>query len=231
MAMIAHGYVRFTDDVDILVTREDLNRLHENVDGLGWVRPFSKSKNLRDAGTGVKVEFLLTGDYPGDGKPKPVSFPLPGSVATEIQGIKYLNVATLINLKLASFLTGGVDRAKDQGDVVELMKARGLSYELADQIDPYVRSKYVELCEQLGKLERPAVLVWQGPMSVVAGVADSALRKVLSDFDPSLAVMFSEGVVPTLEQSKSGPMLLLKTLDRQIARKYQMVDESEIQLD
>src|SRR5262245_55241630 len=67
MAMIAHGYIRFTDDVDILVTREDLHRLHEEVDGRGWVRPFSGSKNLRDADTGVKIEFLLTGDFPGDG--------------------------------------------------------------------------------------------------------------------------------------------------------------------
>ena len=83
MAMIAHGYRRFTDDVDILVTREGLERLHEAV---GWARmdyaPFRKSKNLRDASTGVKIEFLLTGDYPGDGKPKPVAFPSPEGVAS-----------------------------------------------------------------------------------------------------------------------------------------------------
>src|SRR5262245_30936554 len=52
MAMVAHGYVRFTDDVDILVTRDGLKQLHEAVDGLGWVRPFQASKNLRDAATG-----------------------------------------------------------------------------------------------------------------------------------------------------------------------------------
>jgi hypothetical protein len=231
MAMIAHGYARFTDDVDILVTRQDLARLHENVDGLGWVRPFSKSKNLRDASTGVKVEFLLSGEYPGDGKPKPVAFPLPGSVSTEIQGIKYLNVATLINLKLASFLTGGVDRTKDKGDVVELMKARGLSYELADQINPYVRDKYLELCDELEKLERPAAMVWQMPTGIAANVSDASLRQVLANLDPSLSAMLAEGLEPTLVQTKSGPVLLLQTWNRRIARKYDMVDRSEIQLD
>src|SRR5581483_1413043 len=90
MAMIAHGYIRFTDDVDILVTRDGLHQLHNALDGRGWVRPFSTSKNLRDATTGVKIEFLISGDYPGDGKPKPVAFPAPQDVAREVEGIKYL---------------------------------------------------------------------------------------------------------------------------------------------
>lgn len=33
------------------------------------VPPFAGSMRLRDTATGVKVEFLTTGDYPGDGKP------------------------------------------------------------------------------------------------------------------------------------------------------------------
>lgn len=161
MAMIAHGYVRFTDDVDILVTREDLHRLHADVDGRGWVRPFSGSKNLRNADTGVKIKFLLAGDYPGDGKPKPVAFPNPHEVAVEIEGIKYLNVATLINLKLASYMTGR-DRVKDLGDVQELMKALGLADEVTEAIDPYVRHLYVELCDKLAQFDRPHAIVWKG---------------------------------------------------------------------
>ncbi len=230
MAMIAHGYIRFTDDVDILVAREDLARLHDAVDGRGWVRPFSTSKNLRDADTGVKIEFLVSGDFPGDGKPKAVAFPLPDQVSTEIDGIKYLNVPALINLKLASFMTGA-DRAKDQGDVVELMKARGLSYELADQIDPYVRAKYVELCDRLATPDRPFVKVWHGAVVHKLPELQTDLVKALSSIDPSLAHMFAEGVWPELAGLKNGPRVLLKTNDRAIARKYDMVDESEIMLD
>jgi hypothetical protein len=231
MAMIAHGYMRFTDDVDILVTREDLDRLHQAVDGLGWVRPFSTSKNLRDANTGVKIEFLLSGDFPGDGKPKPVAFPRPSDVAMEIQGIKYLDVSTLINLKLASFMTGGVDRAKDQGDVVELMKARSLSYELLEKVHPYVRDQYRELCDRLSKLDRPHALLWQGDLANAATISNSNLIEQLVGVDPSLIPMFADGIVPVVVPSKFGLRVLLRTTDRRISRKYQMVDESEIMLD
>jgi hypothetical protein len=68
---------RFTEYVDILVGRDDLKRIHEKLEGRGYVPPFPGSKNLRDAQTGVRIEFLVTGAFPGDGKPKPVAFPEP----------------------------------------------------------------------------------------------------------------------------------------------------------
>src|SRR5205823_4612171 len=83
MALFYHGFRRFTEDVDILVTRSALEEIHRRLDGLGWIPPFQGSKNLRDAETGVKIEFLVTGEYPGDGKPKPVSFPDPADVSVE----------------------------------------------------------------------------------------------------------------------------------------------------
>src|SRR4029434_3998599 len=70
MALFAHGYRRFTEDVDILITREGSEKAHAALEGLGYVPPFKGSKNLRDAELGVRIEFLIAGDYPGDGKPK-----------------------------------------------------------------------------------------------------------------------------------------------------------------
>ena len=49
MAMFLHGFRRFTEDVDVLVTREGLQRIHEALEGRGYVKPFAASKNLRDA--------------------------------------------------------------------------------------------------------------------------------------------------------------------------------------
>ena len=77
MALFQHGYRRFTEDVDILVTREGLKEIHARLDGLGYLPPFPRSKNLRDTENGVRVEFLVAGDFPGDGKPKPLAFPDP----------------------------------------------------------------------------------------------------------------------------------------------------------
>src|SRR4051812_17344046 len=75
MALFEHGYRRYTDDVDLLVTRAGLDEIHRQLEGLGYLPPFGGSKHLRDTETGVKIEFLVTGEYPGDGKPKPVAFP------------------------------------------------------------------------------------------------------------------------------------------------------------
>jgi hypothetical protein len=87
MALFNHGYRRFTEDVDILVTRQGLTAIHTQLEGLGYLPPFPKSKHLRDTDLGVKIEFLVTGDYAGDGKPKPVAFPDPSAVAVEHEGL------------------------------------------------------------------------------------------------------------------------------------------------
>jgi len=148
MALNAHGYERTTVDVDILVTPESLKLIHEKLDGLGYLPPFEHSKHLRDTETGVKIEFLTTGGFPGDGKPKPVAFPDPEKCAVEIGGEKYISLPTLLELKLASGMSN-VTRAKDIGDVVALIKELNLMREFEDQLNPYVREKYRELWDAI----------------------------------------------------------------------------------
>jgi hypothetical protein len=148
IAMFHHGFRRFTEDVDLLVTAEDLVRIHEHLDGLGFVRPFSTSKNLRDAANGVKIEFLITGEYPGDGKPKPVAFPNPLDVVELRDGIKVLQLPRLIELKLASYMTGKA-RSKDLGDVEELIRTLSLPRDFASQLNPYVASLFVEKWDEI----------------------------------------------------------------------------------
>src|SRR5580658_603308 len=53
MALFHHGFRRFTEDVDLLVTKADLAIIHENLEGMGYRPPFAKSKNLRDTELGV----------------------------------------------------------------------------------------------------------------------------------------------------------------------------------
>jgi hypothetical protein len=149
MALSAHGYVRATVDVDILVTPDGLARVHQALEGLGYVPPFTGSKNLRDVASSVRIEFLVAGQYPGDGKPKPVTFPDPAKGAVAIDGVKYLALPTLIELKLASGMTGGVNRMKDLVDVVELVKVLGLPRDFGATLNAYVRPKYEELWDGL----------------------------------------------------------------------------------
>jgi hypothetical protein len=145
MALFKHGFRRFTEVVDLLVTRDGLKAIHAHLEGLGYIPPFSGSKNLRDTEHGVRIEFLIAGAFPGGGKPKPVSFPEPEQAGVLIDGIRYLSLPKLIELKLASGMTGGIHRMKDFTDVIALIETLGLSADFADQLNPYVHDKYLEL--------------------------------------------------------------------------------------
>jgi hypothetical protein len=93
---------------------------------------------------------VTTGEYPGDGKPKPVSMPEPLKASVEIDGVKFVTLEKLIELKLASGISAA-DRLKDLADVQELIKIRKLDAGFAAKLDPYVRTKYLELEEAVRK--------------------------------------------------------------------------------
>ncbi len=149
MALFLHGFRRYTEDVDILVTREGLAKIHELLEGSGYRPPFAGSKNLRDTENGVRIEFLVAGEFPGDGKPKPVKFPEPGTVAMKQDAIQILNLEALIELKLASGMTGGIERLKDIADVAEVVRMLRLPEAIVDQLNPFVRERYREIWQEL----------------------------------------------------------------------------------
>jgi len=144
MALYLHGYRRFTEDVDLLVTADGLKQIHEALAGLGYVHVFAGSKKLRDASTGVQIDFLIVGQYPGDGKPKPVLFPDPSVVSIDIDSVRVSRLETLVELKLASGMTS-LSRIKDMGDVVEVIKRLKLPREFSSRLNPYVAGKFLEL--------------------------------------------------------------------------------------
>jgi len=145
MALVFHGYRRETVDVDFLLTPEGRERLASNLEGRGYLPMFpGVRKRFRDTETGVEIDLLVTGEYPGDGKPKPVHFPDPESASVEIEGIRVLTLEKIIELKLASGMTAP-HRLRDLADVQELIKIRKLGADFAARLDPYVRDKYLEL--------------------------------------------------------------------------------------
>ncbi|HEY8411468.1 MAG TPA: hypothetical protein VIK76_08695 [Pyrinomonadaceae bacterium] len=145
VALLAHGYPRFTEDIDLVMTAEGLRKFHEELIGLGYTPAFPGArKRLKSTADGVSIEVMTTGEYPGDGKPKPVSMPEPDKASTEIDGIRFVTLEKLIELKLASGISAP-DRLKDLADVQELIKIRKLDADFALKLDPYVREKYLEL--------------------------------------------------------------------------------------
>jgi hypothetical protein len=145
VALLAHGYPRLTEDIDLVFTPEGLEVFHRELIGLGYVPAFpGAKKRLRATKEGITIEVMTTGEYPGDGKPKPVSIPEPSTASTEINGIQVVTFEKLIELKLASGMTAP-HRLKDLADVQELIKIRGLRPEFAERLNPYVRGKFLEL--------------------------------------------------------------------------------------
>ena len=147
MALFLHHYERLTRDIDVLVTRTGIERFVGRCVGRGYAGSFTGArKAFRDTESQVTIKFILAGEYPGDGKPKPVVFPDPETASVEKEGIRVIALEKLIELKLASGLTAP-HRLVDLGDVQRLIITLGLPLDLAEQLDDSVRSEYRRLWE------------------------------------------------------------------------------------
>ena len=63
---------------------------------------FPGSRGLRDVENKVDIDVVLAGEFPGDGKPKPVAFPDPAEAAVPGRRVALLSLNALVELKLAS---------------------------------------------------------------------------------------------------------------------------------
>lgn len=144
LALNAYGYVRATVDVDVLLTREGLERFKEVFLGRGYVEKFPGSKGIRDTSHNVDIDVVIAGEYPGDGAEKPVSFPDPSDSAVVGETFSLLTMEKTIELKLASGMTAP-HRLRDLADVLELIRINSLPAGFSEKLDPYVREKYLEL--------------------------------------------------------------------------------------
>src|SRR5882724_1744278 len=154
VALMEHGYPRLTEDIDLVLTPKGLEAFHRELIGLDYVPAFPGArKRLRSTTDGIIIEVMTTGEYPGDGKPKPVSIPEPYAASTEIDGVRVVTFEKLIELKLASGMTAPL-RLKDLADVQELIRIRQLQPEFAERLDPYVREKFLELYETIRQMPK-----------------------------------------------------------------------------
>jgi hypothetical protein len=148
IALGQHGMPRMTLDIDVLLTPQGLAQFKARYVGRGYVPAFpGAEKTFRHGDTGVRIEVITTGEYPGDGLPKPVSFPDPQEASVEIGGVRVVTLERLIELKLASGMTAA-HRLRDLADVQDLIRLLGLPEELAERLDGSVRPVYQKLWSQ-----------------------------------------------------------------------------------
>jgi hypothetical protein len=142
MAVVFQGYRRTTNDVDLLLTRDGLAEFQRRFVPKNY-RPFpGRGRRFIDRVNEVTIDILVTGAFPGAGRPGPVAFPDPNDVGTEIERIRVLDLPTLIQLKLAA------RRHQDFADVVHLIRAHQLEEAFANRLHPSLRQDYIECLEE-----------------------------------------------------------------------------------
>lgn len=138
MAVYAHGYLRLTDDVDVLVTPEGLETFLARFVPKDYELAPGKKRRFVDRTNGVTVDLLIAGHFPGFRSGGPISFPDPMTVRQQIDSVFFIDLTTLIQLKLAAL------RPKDYADVVDLIRANDLDEAFLTRLHPTLHQDFLE---------------------------------------------------------------------------------------
>jgi hypothetical protein len=139
MAVNAYGHHQTTDDVDLLLTAESFTRFqalflrtkYELLSGWKW--------RYIDRMNGVPLDIVIAGTSAGNWRGSPVVYPDPTAVSETIDNVVYVNLKTLVELKLSS------RRFRDLGDVGALIRVHDLDESFMNQLSPAVHDDYL-LC-------------------------------------------------------------------------------------
>jgi hypothetical protein len=142
MAVNAHRHSRTTGDVDFLVRAEGLLTIRQLVSQGLLSSVAGRSRRFIEPTTGVQVDILVMGLFPGSGKPGPIAFPDPATVSELLNKVRYIDLKTLIELKLAAH------RYQDFADVVNLIGANRLDESFMSRLHPSVHRDFIECLEE-----------------------------------------------------------------------------------
>jgi len=125
-AVWRHGYLgRVTQDVDILLPADGVGEFLRVAALSGFevlAPPAGRWPKLVHKETGVEVDILPQGCRPGtEARPAPTTLPHPAAAGAAGPALRYITLAALVELKL------GAGRARDESDVVELVRVNAES--------------------------------------------------------------------------------------------------------
>ena len=143
-ALNEYGHRRVTVDIDLVMRESDLQAFKGRWLGKGYAERAPGTGKLGDTEHGVNIDVLSTGRFPGDDKPKPIAFPDPAVAAVRGERFALLPMPLFIELKLASGMVAP-HRAKDLVDVQELIRSARLGREVAEELHPWVRDRFLTL--------------------------------------------------------------------------------------
>jgi hypothetical protein len=152
LALRAYGYVRHTEDIDVLTTPKGLDRIHARLVGRGLaLRGPGLRKSLRDTEHQVNVVVVTAGEHAGSPE-SPVEYPSPDSpVFIDSAGLRLPSLEALVEFKIASGVWG--HRGRDLADVQSLIRINGLEEAFAGRIASPLRGTFFDLLRE-SRLER-----------------------------------------------------------------------------
>jgi len=138
-----YGYSKITEDVDLLIDRDDKEKMLNLP--IGFIRELShkRGKVFSFHNPKTKVEVIYTGEISGDGV-NGLKYVDPAKVSNNIKGIPFLALKYLIMYKLSSGIYGKA-RFKDFDDVYELIRINKLPENYAKDFRKDLYNKYIEL--------------------------------------------------------------------------------------
>jgi hypothetical protein len=155
-AVWRHGYVgRVTQDLDIVLSAEHVEEFLRVAAVAGFeILPSREGRwpKMRHKDTDVHVDILPEGGRPGTlSRPAPTVIRSPAVMGAEPGTLRYLSLPFLIELKIAA------GRGRDEGDVIELLRANGGEI---DAIRQHLTSVHVDYVQALDRLVERARDQW-----------------------------------------------------------------------
>jgi hypothetical protein len=142
MALNAHGFRRSTEDIDLCMRREDLERFKREFVGSVFQPVEGRPRKFYDPSTQVTFDVLVAGEIAGNTrKQREVRFPDPAE-AERIGDAPFVSLPRLVEMKLVTW------RYQDWADVVNLIRVHTLDEAFANQFNPLVRSAYLQCYDQ-----------------------------------------------------------------------------------
>ena len=143
-----HGYVgRVTQDLDIVIPAARIDELLHAAALSGFEilpRQPGRWPKMRHKDTDIQVDILPEGATPGTAsRPAPTTIPHPAKMGAECRTLRYINLPSLIELKLAA------GRARDESDVVELVRFNPEQVDAIRRHLSTVHADYVRAFDQL----------------------------------------------------------------------------------
>jgi hypothetical protein len=151
-AVWRHGYVgRVTQDVDVVVPAAHVDALLRAAAVAGFqVLPRQPGRwpKLVHKETGITVDLLPEGERPGTpSKLAPTTLPHPARIGADGARLRYITLPALVELKLAA------GRARDESDVIELMRANP---DQADTVRNHLQTAHADYATAFDVLLRRA---------------------------------------------------------------------------